>query len=144
MDKSETENNLERFGLLHLSGLGANNLQGWVDIPLPFEFILPLVRDLIRAVVTISVGIVHKSSIEPSNTLRNDPLDVVHDGVGHGVGGDVLVVARLPEGHHVLPQGSFLNITENTLIYISFFNENYLFTWQFSVADVPWLLQLMK
>ena len=72
--------------------------------------ILPLVRDLIGAVIAVSVGIIHDSSIEPSNHLGDDPLDVVHDGVGVGVGSDVLVIAALPEGKHVLPQRPVHNI----------------------------------
>ena len=44
--------------------------------------------------------------VEASDGLRDDPLEVVDDWVGHGVGGDVLPVVGGPEGHHVLPQGS--------------------------------------
>ena len=73
-------------------------------------FILPLVRDLIGAVESICVGIIHNSSVETSNHLGDDPLDVVHDGVGVGVRGDVLVIAALPEGKHVLPQRPVHNI----------------------------------
>ena len=49
----------------------------------------------------------HKPTcVEASNSLGHDPLEVVDDGVGHGVRGDVLAVVGSPEGHHVLPQGS--------------------------------------
>ena len=78
--------------------------------------ILPLVRDLIGAVIAVSVGVIHDSSIEDSNHLRDNPLDVVHDGVGVGVRGDVLVVGGLPEGDHVLPDGSINSVTRKHLI----------------------------
>ena len=71
---------------------------------MPLVLVLPLVGDLVGAVVAVSVGVIHDSSVEPSDHLGHDPLDVVHDGVGVGVGGDVLVVAALPEWKHVLPQ----------------------------------------
>ena len=75
--------------------------------------ILPLVRDLIGTVEPIGVGIVHHSSVEASHHLGHHPLDVVHDGVGVGVGGDVLVVGGLPEGDHVLPDRSINSVSEN-------------------------------
>jgi len=104
------------FSLPLSSGLGAGELQSWVNIPLSLVFILPLVRDLIGAVEAICVGIIHNSSVETSNHLGDDPLDVVHDGVGVGVWGDVLVVGGLPEGDHVLPDGSINSVTRKYLI----------------------------
>ena len=71
-----------------------------------------MVRDFIGTVVSINVSIIHNSSVESSNHLRDDPLEVVHDGVGHGVRGDVLVVGRLPEWNHVLPDGSIYSVSE--------------------------------
>ena len=73
--------------------------------------VLPLVGDLVGAVVPVSVGLVHDPGVEAADHLGDDPLDVVHDGVGVGVGGDVLVVGRLPEGDHVLPDGAVHNVS---------------------------------
>ena len=77
---------------------------------MPLVLVLPLVGDLVGAVVAVSVGVIHDSSVEPGDHLGHDPLDVVHDGVGVGVRGDVLIVAALPEGKHVLPQRPVHNI----------------------------------
>ena len=105
-------------------------------------FILPLVRDLIGAVETISVGIIHDSSVETSNHLRDNPLDVVHDGVGVWVRGDVLVVGGLPEGDHVLPDGSINSVTRKIFVKKLIKNIQKLFlTLQVSEADVPGFLQ---
>ena len=89
---------------LFIPGLGTDKREGGVDKPLSAVLILPLVGDLVGAVVSVNIGIVHQTSVESTNTFRDNPLDVVHDGVRHGVGGDVLVVVRLPEGHHTFPQ----------------------------------------
>ena len=79
--------------------------------PLPVVLVLPLVGDLVGAVVPVSVRLVHDAGVEAADHLGDDPLDVVHDGVGVGVGGDVLVVGRLPEGDHVLPDGAIHNVS---------------------------------
>ena len=82
--------------------------------PLSVVLVLPLVGDLVGAVVPVSVGLVHDPGVEAADHLGDDPLDVVHDGVGVGVGGDVLVVGRLPEGDHVLPDGAVHNVSTQT------------------------------
>ena len=81
---------------------------------MPVVLVLPLVGDLVGAVVPVSVGLVHDAGVEAADHLGDDPLDVVHDGVGVGVGGDVLVVGRLPEGDHVLPDGTVHNVSTQT------------------------------
>ena len=84
-------------------------------LPLSLVLVLPLVGDLIGAVESVSVSIIHDSGIEATDHLGDDPLDVVHDGVGVGVGGDVLVVLGLPEGDHVLPDGSLHGVLAESL-----------------------------
>merc|ERR1719434_534963 len=98
-----------------LPGLGAGEPQCWVHEPLSLVLVLPLVRDLVGTVEPVNIGIVHHSSIEPTHHLGDDPLDVVHDGVGVGVGGDVLVVLGLPEGDHVLPDRSINSVYSKSL-----------------------------
>merc|ERR1712117_739016 len=115
--KAHTRIKLQHFlFLLPLSsGLGASESQSWVNEPLSLVFVLPLVRDLIRTVVTISVGLIHNSGIETSDHLRHVPLEVIHDGVGHGVVGDILVVGGLPEGDHVLPDAAVHSVLAKSL-----------------------------
>ena len=98
-----------------LPGLGAGEPQCWVHEPLSLVLVLPLVRDLVGTVEPVNIGIVHHSSIEPAHHLGDDPLDVVHDGVGVGVGGDVLVVLGLPEGDHVLPDAALHGVLAKSL-----------------------------
>merc|ERR1712117_840911 len=97
------------------SGLGASELQSWVNEPLSLVFVFPLVRYLVRTIVPISVGLIHNSGIETSDHLGHDPLEVIHDGVGHGVGGDILVVGGLPEGDHVLPDAAVHSVLAQSL-----------------------------
>merc|ERR1712223_2083078 len=86
--------------------LGAHKAKSGVNEPLPVVLILPLIWDLIGADDPISVVFVHQTCIEASDSLGDNPLEVVDHRVGHRVGGDVLSVVGSPEWNHVLPQGA--------------------------------------
>merc|ERR1711994_25012 len=91
---------------LSVPELGAHKAESGVDEPLPVVLILPLVRDLIGADDPISVVFIHQTGIEASDSLGDNPLEVVDHRVGHRVGGNVLSVVGGPEWNHVLPQGA--------------------------------------
>merc|ERR1719474_1232520 len=92
--------------VLHKSKLAADQTILFFHSPLPVVLILPLVRDLIGADDSISVVFIHQTGIEASDSLGDNPLEVVYHRVGHRVGGDVLSVVGSPEWNHVLPQGA--------------------------------------
>ena len=111
------------FLLPLLPGLGAGELESGVNIKVAHLEIFPLVRDLIRTVVSRGVDRIHHSYrgqmssvstyvqyqniftvIVPFSTVRNHPQEVVYYWVGVEAGRDELSLVRHPEWDDVFPE----------------------------------------